>query len=87
MDDFYLQKEMEEYEKGTQKNLCVECKQDMGFCNPRQLCGKTYCASRPPSCRTCNIPLITRTQCIHCAIDELKEMIQELKVSIQKLKD
>jgi hypothetical protein len=25
------------------KNLCVECGVDMGECNPRQFCGKTYC--------------------------------------------
>jgi hypothetical protein len=25
------------------QNLCVECKIDMGDCNPRQLCGKTKC--------------------------------------------
>ena len=25
------------------KNLCVECEVDMGYCNPRQYCGKTYC--------------------------------------------
>ena len=84
--DFYLKKEMQDYEKNPDKNLCIECKVDMGFCNPRQLCGKTYCASkRELSCRTCKIPLISRTQCIHCAIDELKEMIQEIKISIQKL--
>jgi len=27
------------------KNRCTECKVDMGMSNPRQLCGKTYCAS------------------------------------------
>lgn len=25
------------------KNLCMECGVDMGECNPRQLCRKTYC--------------------------------------------
>ena len=25
------------------KNLCIECGIDMGECNPRQLCRKTYC--------------------------------------------
>lgn len=25
------------------KNLCLECGVDMGECNPRQYCGKTYC--------------------------------------------
>ena len=27
------------------KNLCVECGEDLGECNPRQLCGKTFCYS------------------------------------------
>lgn len=27
------------------KNRCTECNVDMGICNPRQLCGKTYCMS------------------------------------------
>lgn len=27
----------------TQKNRCVLCNVDIGICNPRQLCGKTYC--------------------------------------------
>ena len=27
------------------KNLCVECGIDMGECNPRQYCGKTFCMS------------------------------------------
>jgi hypothetical protein len=27
------------------KNLCVECGVDMGYCNPRQYCGKTYCTT------------------------------------------
>ena len=25
------------------KNRCIECNQDIGECNPRQLCGKTHC--------------------------------------------
>tara|TARA_Y100000389_G_C17420104_1_gene496201 strand:+ start:649 stop:1113 length:465 start_codon:yes stop_codon:yes gene_type:complete len=25
------------------KNRCIECNQDIGECNPRQLCCKTYC--------------------------------------------
>lgn len=25
------------------KNLCIECGIDMGYCNPRQYCGKTRC--------------------------------------------
>ena len=24
-------------------NPCIECGTDMGYMNPRQLCGKTYC--------------------------------------------
>ena len=24
-------------------NCCLECGEDIGRCNPRQLCGKTYC--------------------------------------------
>lgn len=27
----------------SNKNLCVECGEDMGINNPRQLCGKLYC--------------------------------------------
>ncbi len=34
-DDFYVM-----------KNLCVECGIDMGECNPRQYCAKTYCMYR-----------------------------------------
>ena len=26
-------------------NRCLECQVDMGKCNPRQLCGKTYCST------------------------------------------
>ena len=25
------------------KNRCLICKVDMGYCNPRQYCRKTYC--------------------------------------------
>ena len=32
---------MVEYYDGT--NLCMLCNKDMGYCNPRQLCGKQYC--------------------------------------------
>ena len=37
------------------KNRCLECGEDMGIDNPRQLCGKTYCRN-PPSkkCTNCN---------------------------------
>ena len=34
------------YTDGTPKNLCTECGIDMGSCNPRQMCGKTYCQRR-----------------------------------------
>ena len=27
----------------SNKNRCMECGEDMGIDNPRQLCGKTYC--------------------------------------------
>ena len=26
-------------------NRCTQCNVDMGQCNPRQLCGKTYCTN------------------------------------------
>jgi len=32
-----------EYEGSELKNLCVECGLDLGYMNPRQYCGKTYC--------------------------------------------
>jgi len=45
-----LQKEIEiinklqkEYENSSYKNLCIECGTDLGYMNPRQLCGKTFC--------------------------------------------
>lgn len=28
------------------KNLCLECGEDMGIHNPRQLCGKTFCYNK-----------------------------------------
>tara|TARA_Y100000389_G_C17315600_1_gene440277 strand:- start:250 stop:453 length:204 start_codon:yes stop_codon:yes gene_type:complete len=31
------------YQDDEIKNLCLECGVDMGPCNPRQLCGKTFC--------------------------------------------
>lgn len=33
------------HSRGT-KNRCVECGEDMGECNPRQLCSKTFCSTR-----------------------------------------
>lgn len=31
---------------GQSDNHCLECGVDMGECNPRQLCGKTYCFNK-----------------------------------------
>ena len=28
------------------RNLCIVCKEDMGYNNPRQLCGKIYCLNK-----------------------------------------
>ena len=33
---------IDEYSMG-EKNRCLECNCDMGYSNPRQLCGKYYC--------------------------------------------
>ena len=33
----------EETKKIDTRNLCTECGEDMGFSNPRQLCGKYVC--------------------------------------------
>ena len=42
-----IQKELvKEYEESEIKNLCIECGVDMGYCNPRQYCGKTYCMNK-----------------------------------------
>ena len=38
---------------GSYKNLCIECGEDMGIDNPRQLCCKTYCGN-PPNKKHCN---------------------------------
>lgn len=35
---------LDRFDEGP-KNLCLECKVDMGRMNPRQLCGKTRCIS------------------------------------------
>lgn len=32
--------------KISSKNRCIYCKVDMGECNPRQLCYKTYCPNQ-----------------------------------------
>ena len=32
--------------KISPKNRCIYCKVDMGECNPRQLCYKTYCPNQ-----------------------------------------
>lgn len=42
-DDTNSDKEERERKPLKFKNLCITCKIDMGDCNPRQLCGKTYC--------------------------------------------
>ena len=34
---------MEDYPEGAPRNLCITCGIDMGYCNPRQYCRKTYC--------------------------------------------
>lgn len=44
-----LQEKLEILVKESQTvyiNRCLECNVDMGECNPRQLCGKTYCNSQ-----------------------------------------
>jgi hypothetical protein len=33
----------EEHKEDKYENRCIECGEDMGLENPRQLCGKTYC--------------------------------------------
>lgn len=38
-----LNKIQQEYDESDMKNLCVECGVDMGYMNPRQYCGKTFC--------------------------------------------
>jgi hypothetical protein len=40
---------VKEYENSEIKNLCIECGVDMGYCNPRQYCGKTYCLNQTES--------------------------------------
>lgn len=51
--DIEFQRELEkinefqkEYEDSNLKNLCVECGIDMGYMNPRQYCGKTFCYNK-----------------------------------------
>lgn len=34
------------YNEETDSWHCMECGEDMGSCNPRQLCGKTYCVNK-----------------------------------------
>lgn len=34
------------YNGETDSWHCIECGEDMGSCNPRQLCRKTYCANK-----------------------------------------
>ena len=51
--DIKFQKEIErmnelqkEYENSYFKNLCIECQIDLGYMNPRQYCGKTFCYNK-----------------------------------------
>lgn len=39
----HINQMQKEYEESSMKNLCVECGVDMGYMNPRQYCGKTFC--------------------------------------------
>jgi hypothetical protein len=39
----YYQEQQDKYEASEIKNTCIECGIDMGYMNPRQYCGKTYC--------------------------------------------
>lgn len=39
-----LMKMFSDIERGP-VNYCIECGIDMGECNPRQYCGKTYCSN------------------------------------------
>lgn len=39
----YEQEGQKQYDKSKIKNLCTICKCDMGYGNPRQYCGKTFC--------------------------------------------
>ena len=41
VDDYDLCREC--YKTSSSVNRCIECRFDMGYCNPRQLCRKTYC--------------------------------------------
>lgn len=47
-----LANDIEEYDRndfypdGMPKNRCLECGEDMGPHNPRQLCGKTMCYNK-----------------------------------------
>lgn len=35
-----------EYENSYLKNLCIVCGIDLGYMNPRQYCGKTFCYNK-----------------------------------------
>ena len=65
-----------------QKNTCMICGVDMGDCNPRQYCCKTYCPedtqqSQSDDVQLDDIPLnddvqsddISMNKCIVCGID------------------
>ena len=42
--DAMIKQTIHDCHRGT-KNRCIECGQDMGECNPRQLCGKIVCCA------------------------------------------
>lgn len=41
----YINNNISKFETGF-KNLCLECGEDMGLNNPRQLCGKYMCYNK-----------------------------------------
>jgi len=47
----------------SDQNRCVVCGIDMGECNPRQYCCKTYCSSEP-----C-LKQKEKNRCVVCGID------------------
>ena len=50
-----------DYTNQEYKNLCVECGVDMGYCNPRQYCGKTYCVNEKYEINETNTETNTQT--------------------------
>ena len=41
-----------EADDGPEVNRCIDCRIDMGACNPRQLCGKVRCLNPPRTTRS-----------------------------------